>query len=183
MRTLVGYVLYKVHCSRARAYAFPRVGVCKEPAPGFADLRALHSFVPLCPFFGFSRGTPIDRYYLDQFVQGVRSEVVGRVLEIGGTQSSRLQHGFLQAAQYVTVDCDPNTHPDVLADVHQRATFSNGSFDSVIAFNVLEHCERPWDVVSNINVWLARGGRFFCMVPSSQRTHAMPNDYSVGGAV
>ncbi len=33
--------------------------------------------------FGFDRGTPIDRYYIEQFLTRHRADIRGRVLEVG----------------------------------------------------------------------------------------------------
>ena len=40
--------------------------------------------MPISRDFGFDRGTPIDRYYIDRFLERHAAEIVGRVLEIGG---------------------------------------------------------------------------------------------------
>src|ERR671925_185889 len=37
---------------------------------------------PFSSAFGFERGTPIDRYYLDRFLQAERGAIRGAVLEI-----------------------------------------------------------------------------------------------------
>jgi hypothetical protein len=38
---------------------------------------------PISSLFGFDRGQPIDRYYIEAFLQKYSSEICGRVLEIG----------------------------------------------------------------------------------------------------
>jgi glycosyltransferase involved in cell wall biosynthesis/SAM-dependent methyltransferase len=46
----------------------------------FGDLRRLQ---PIDPDFGFNRGTPIDRYYIEGFLNRNCADIQGRVLEIG----------------------------------------------------------------------------------------------------
>lgn len=59
-------------------------GVLRRPArPGdiaFGDLRRV---TPISRYFGYDRGTPLDRYYIDAFLGRFADDVRGRVLEIG----------------------------------------------------------------------------------------------------
>lgn len=132
---------------------------------------------PLCPDYGFSRGLPIDRYYLNHFIRRNRESVTGRTLEIGGKRSNIEVYGLQSVTKYVTVDSDAKSEADVIADVHDPNCFGPSSFDSVIVFNVLEHCRAPWVVVQNIHSWLRPGGRVLCLVPNAQRIHRDPMDY------
>ena len=44
---------------------------------------------PLSTDFGFSRGTPIDRYYIEQFLQAHSADIRGDTLEVGDDSYSR----------------------------------------------------------------------------------------------
>ena len=46
------------------------------------DLGDLRRVTPIDPNWGFERGTPIDRIYVERFVGGHASDIRGRVLEI-----------------------------------------------------------------------------------------------------
>lgn len=46
----------------------------------FGDLRRL---TPISRHFGYDRGYPVDRYYIDNFLQHNSQDIQGRVLEIG----------------------------------------------------------------------------------------------------
>lgn len=52
-------------------------------------LNDLKRAVPVSHMFGFDRGTPIDRYYIDKFLSGNSQLIKGRVLEIGDCHYSR----------------------------------------------------------------------------------------------
>lgn len=148
-----------------------------SPSPrtlSFGDLLRSH---PACPYFGYSRGTPIDRFYLDEFIKAHRAGIRGRTLEIGGTPASRARYGLSEVDEFVTVDGSASVGADVVGDVEDIATFPSCSFDSILAFYVLEHCEHPERVISNVHEWLKPGGTFFCVVPNTQRVHAAPKDY------
>jgi SAM-dependent methyltransferase len=132
---------------------------------------------PFCRDFGFARGTPIDRYYLDKFLHQIRSQVKGNTLEIGGAVSNGVSFGFNQATEYHALDLAPSPFNDLAGDAHDPSLIAADSFDSIVSFNVLEHCTRPWIVVENIHKWLKKGGKAFCMVPNAQRLHELPRDY------
>jgi hypothetical protein len=52
----------------------------------FGDLRRTR---PISTKFGFDRGLPIDRYYIERFLQKYSSDIRGRVLEIGDPYYTR----------------------------------------------------------------------------------------------
>jgi SAM-dependent methyltransferase len=140
----------------------------------FGDLRRTG---PLCPDFGYSRGTPIDRFYLAKFVDEIRNEVVGQTLDIGGRRQNRDHYAFYKTTEYHAMDVTADPDVDFVADAHEGGTHATESFDSILLFNVLEHCEEPWVVLTNVFRWLRPGGKVFCAVPNAQRIHRSPKDY------
>lgn len=52
----------------------------------FGDLRRL---VPVSREFGFDRGLPIDRYYIEKFLAAHADDIRGRVLEVGDDSYTR----------------------------------------------------------------------------------------------
>lgn len=44
---------------------------------------SLHRLEPVSRLFGFDRGQPIDRYYIEHFLQSHVNDIRGRVLEVG----------------------------------------------------------------------------------------------------
>ena len=47
------------------------------------DLSSLEGTEPVSRLFGYDRGTPVDRYYMEKFLGGHSADIRGRVLEIG----------------------------------------------------------------------------------------------------
>jgi SAM-dependent methyltransferase len=139
----------------------------------FGDFRGR---LPFCPQFGSFRGTPIDRYYLDKFILEIREKVTGKTLEVGGKRENHQLYDFRKASPYLTMDLE-GKGLDIVADAHDTNAVAENSLDSIVIFNVLEHCERPWVVVGNIHRWLKDGGQVFCMVPNAQRVHRLPKDF------
>lgn len=148
-----------------------------SPARNTIDWGDLRRTAPFCHVFGLTRGTPIDRYYLGQFIREIRPQVAGTVLEVGGVVSNRELYQFEQATAYQTLDLAEGPGVTLVGNVHDAATIPAASLDAVVLFNVLEHCQNPWIVVENIHRWLRITGKCFCMVPSAQRLHDFPGDY------
>jgi hypothetical protein len=148
-----------------------------SPACHTIDWGDLRRTSPFCQVFGLTRGTPIDRYYLGQFIRDIRPQVTGTVLEVGGVVRNRDLYQFEQATAYQTLDLADGPGVTLVGNVHDPATIRAASLDAVVIFNVLEHCQNPWVVVHNIYQWLRVTGKCFCMVPSAQRLHDFPRDY------
>jgi len=148
-----------------------------SPVKGSLDWGDLKKTVPICQAFGLTRGTPVDRYYLSKFLADVKSQITGNILEIGGTPKDKDFYSINLGNSYRILNMEAGAGVDIIGDVHDISLVEPNSLDSVIIFNVLEHCYAPWIAVENIYKWLKPGGKCFAMVPSSIRLHATPSDY------
>src|SRR5439155_18109175 len=52
------------------------------PPVGSVNLGDLDRVAPISANFGFDRGTPIDRYYIERFLEREAGHIRGRVLEV-----------------------------------------------------------------------------------------------------
>src|SRR3954471_7003562 len=53
------------------------------PAPGHVRFGDLRRTTPISSDFGYGRGGPVDRYYIEGFLARHAADVRGRVLEVG----------------------------------------------------------------------------------------------------
>lgn len=103
-----------------------------------------------------------------------------RVYDVGG--GGRFQKWLAQyeplfaAAEYKTVDYDPATQPDIVADIH-ALPMQDSSADAVICYAVLAHVREPIIAVSEVRRILKPGGVALFYVPS-----IYPNMSEPGGA-
>jgi SAM-dependent methyltransferase len=86
--------------------------LCDVPPVGRVRLGDLRRLVPISRVFGFNRGQPVDRFYIENFLMRHATDIRGRVLEFGdnaytnrfgGDRVSRsdifhVDHGIPQAA-------------------------------------------------------------------------------------
>ncbi len=64
--------------------------------------RLFHRLIPVSDYFGFDRGRPVDRYYVESFLEKHHRDIEGRVLEVQDANYTRQFGG------------DRVTHSDVL---------------------------------------------------------------------
>lgn len=152
-------------------------GETSLPVVGEIDWGDLRRASPFCAEFGFSRGTPIDRYYLNLFVAEICDQLHGDVVEIGGKNHNKNSYGFSRVFRYRGLNLIASPGVELIGDAAQSQCLPPSSLDGLVAFNVLEHTPRPWQIVNNMRLWLREGGVACCMVPNAQRLHKMPEDY------
>jgi hypothetical protein len=101
--------------------------------PRWGNLRRLR---PFSDNFGFDRGTPLDRYYLHQFLHRHRAHITGRVLEIQNTgYTIRFGHDL---AETHTLDVNPAFKPTYLCDLARvDGCVPDGHYDCFLLPNTL----------------------------------------------
>ena len=80
-------------------------------------------------------------------------------------------------ARIVSLDIDPASHPDIVADAHDLHMIETDTADGVLCVCVLEHCARPDIVIEELFRILKPGGRIFLGVPFMFPYHADPHDH------
>jgi SAM-dependent methyltransferase len=104
----------------------------------------------------------------------------GRLLDVGcGRKPYR---GLFKVDSYVGLEIDSTTarargHADYFYD-GTRFPFADGSFDSVICNQVLEHVFNPDDFVTELGRILSKEGQLLLTVPFVWDEHEQPYDYA-----
>lgn len=81
-----------------------------------------------------------------------------------------------KAKKVVNMDIEENHRTHVVGNL-ESIPFGDNYFDGIINIAVLEHCRRPWVVVSEFSRVLRKGGKLICAVPFLQPIHKYPGDY------
>src|SRR5262245_18835891 len=98
----------------------------------------------------------------------------GDVLDVGSKDAP--YRGIVPATSYLTMDLSPGAGADVIGDIHSIPR-SDGSFDTVLATEVLEHCRRPQVAVDEIHRVLRVGGTCVLSTRFLYPVHGSPGDY------
>jgi hypothetical protein len=132
-------------------------------------LETLHRTTPLSAHWGLDRGTPIDRYYIEQFLHDQREDVRGHVLEV---KDRRYTTAFGCGVTHSDVlDIDPaNPNATIVADLAAAQHVGNEQFDCIIVTQTLQFVFDVGSAVRHLHRMLRAGGVLLVTVPSITRT-------------
>jgi SAM-dependent methyltransferase len=133
-----------------------------------AWLGTLRRTRPLSDVWGFDRGTPVDRYYIEQFLQANRSDIRGHVLEIkDSAYTDRYGEGVKRRA---VLDIDPtNPHATIVADLAAADQVAACSYDCMIVTQTLHLIYEVQAAVRHVHRILRPGGVLLATLPAVSR--------------
>lgn len=109
------------------------------PPVGNVDFGDFYTLKPFSQDYGFDRGRPIDRYYIESFLDANRDGIRGCVLEFG---DDRYIREFGDAAQVERADVifplADNPNATIVADLTQANQIPDNVFDCIICTQVLQ---------------------------------------------
>jgi SAM-dependent methyltransferase len=119
---------------------------------------------PLSSEWGYDRGTPIDRYYIERFLERHAADVRGRVLEVkSGDYTRRFDRGVVRSD---VLDIDPrNAQATIVADLTAADGVPADLFDCFILTQTLQFIYDTRAAVANAHRLLAPGGVLLVTLP------------------
>jgi SAM-dependent methyltransferase len=140
--------------------------------PRWGNLRRA---TPFSDRFGFDRGTPIDRHYLDRYFAAHAADITGRVLEIKEpAYTDRFGH---DVSSVDIVDIEPrNPRVTVLADLAEAGSLPAETWDCVVVPQTLQYVDDPATAVANLWQAVRPGGVLLVTVPSLARRDPSASD-------
>jgi SAM-dependent methyltransferase len=91
---------------------------------------------PLSRQYGYDRGTPIDRVYMDRFLRGHGADIRGRVLDIGDDENARRYGAELASVDVLSPEAGA-PGATVIADLETGAGMPRDTFDCVLLLETL----------------------------------------------
>lgn len=134
---------------------------------GLAAMKAgrISSVKPISTNWGYDRGTPIDRFYIEAFLDRHRTDVKGRVLEIQEDDYSRRFGGSAVTGQDV-LDLSPtNAKATIVGDLSDPKTLPEGRFDCILLTQTLHLVFDMAAALANIRRALRPNGVALITVP------------------
>jgi SAM-dependent methyltransferase len=119
----------------------------------------------LCREFGYSRGTPIDRHYIEGFLENHSGDVRGRVLEIGDDTYSRRFGGERITMQEVLHIHAGHPQATIVGDLADPGALPKQTFDCIILTQTLHLIFDMSTAVEQIHAALKPGGVALITVP------------------
>ena len=119
---------------------------------------------PFSRRFGTDRGQPIDRWYIERFMEACSGDVRGRVLEVkDSTYTLRFGGARVSDAQVLDIDAG-NAHATIIADLNtDELPFE--SFDCIILTQVLQLVYDAPAALRTLHDALKPGGTLLLTVP------------------
>lgn len=121
---------------------------------------------PLSRYWGWERGTPIDRYYIDRFLESHLDDIRGHVLEVGDDGYSRRFGGAAIDRQDV-VDIDrKNPAATIVGDLQDPSLLLDSEFDCILLPQTLQFIPDPGRAIENLRRALRPGGVLLLTAPA-----------------
>lgn len=127
------------------------------------DLRRLE---PVSREFGFDRGTPIDRHYIERFLAAHSGDIRGRVLEVGDDSYTR-RFGGARVGVSDVLNVRPGGGTTIVSDLSSGAGIPDDAFDCLVVTQTLHLL---WDVAAGVRTMLRvlkQGGVLLLTVPGT----------------
>lgn len=133
-----------------------------------AWMGSLRSTRPVSSGWGFDRGRPVDRYYIDSFLEAHGKDIHGRVLEI---LNSDYAHRFGMGIEQTDVlDIDPdNRQATIIADLAAADSIHNDSYDCFILTQTLQLIFDVKSAIAHSHRILRPGGVLLVTIPAVSR--------------
>ena len=113
---------------------------------------------PLSPVFGLDRGQPIDRYYIEKFLEKNKPFVFGHVLEIGeNTYTKRFGGEKVKKIDVLHVT-NEDSSATIVADLAEAKNIESNQFDCIILTQTLQCIYEKEKVIKNLFRILKPGG-------------------------
>jgi SAM-dependent methyltransferase len=133
-----------------------------------AWMGTLRRLEPLSEMWGFDRGLPIDRFYIERFLEEHRNDISGRVLEVRDDRYTTLFGRNVTARDILDVDAS-NRSATIIADLTAAGTIPDQTFDCFILTQTLQFIYDNGAAIQHAHRILRPGGVLLCTVPSISR--------------
>lgn len=133
-----------------------------------AWLGTLRRLTPLSRKWGLDRGTPVDRWYIERFLDAHRADIRGRVLEVkDGGYTRRFGH---DVSALDVLDIFPaNPEATIVADLTAADAIPASSYDCFVLTQTLQFIREPRLALQHAHRVLRPGGVLLATVPTVSR--------------
>lgn len=158
---------------KLRVYAAPLVRRARRPRWG--DLKRRQ---PFSQHYGFDRGQPVDRRYIEAFLSAHAARIRGDVLEVLRDEYTRRFGAPGTRVHVVDIDSG-NGEATVIADLCEVGSLPARAYDCVVLTQTLQFLAAPELGLENLWQSLRPGGALLVTVPCAARidTTAPDSDY------
>jgi SAM-dependent methyltransferase len=135
------------------------------PAPGSVQFGTLRRLTPVSRMWGYDRGLPIDRYYIESFLARQSGDVRGRVLEIEDSTYTRRFGGSRVTRSDILHVTEGNPLATIVGDLTDAPQIPSNTFDCIILTQTLQLIYEIRAAIRTLHRILRPGGVILATFP------------------
>ncbi len=139
-------------------------------------LGTIRRTTPASDMWGYDRGTPIDRYYIERFLSQHCRDIRGHALEI--KDSSYIDRFGLNVERRDVLDLDPtNARATIIADITAADSVPSDQFDCFVLTQTLQFIYDTRAALAHAHRILRPGGVLLATLPAVSKLDRRLTDY------
>jgi glycosyltransferase involved in cell wall biosynthesis len=135
------------------------------PPIGWAHLGNLRRLTPFSREFGYDRGLPIDRYYIDKFLSDYQTDIRGHVLEIADNAYTHRFGGKHVTKSDVLHVVPGNPKATIVGDLTRANHIPSDTFDCIILTQTLQFIYEVREALKTLYRITKPGGVVLATIP------------------
>jgi SAM-dependent methyltransferase len=155
-------VIRKHSSARTRRWV---VRITRWPPVGWVNFGSYKRLKPISPYWGTERGTPIDRYYIETFLNTHTSLIYGHVLEIGDNSYTLKYGGSKVVKSEVLHVAEQREVVTIIGDLTNADHVPSNEFDCIILTQTLQLIYDIRPAIKTVYRILKPGGCALITVP------------------
>ncbi len=129
----------------------------------FPLLYGMRGTAPINPAFGSAEGTPVDRYYIEHFLDAERALITGTVLEIGDRSYTQRFGNDVTRSDILSAAADEGV--TYVGDLVSCPEIPSDTYDCIVLTQTLHYLRDMGAGVAELDRILKPGGSVLCTVP------------------
>jgi glycosyltransferase involved in cell wall biosynthesis len=163
--TILNRIVQMIPSGRIRKKISSRLIRSNMPPVGQVRFGHLHRYAPFSTQFGYDRGGPVDRYYIENFLGQEADAIKGRVMEIGDNAYT-LQYGAEKVTKSDILHVDAsNPNATLVGDISHAPHIPDNTFDCIILTQTLHLIYHFREALQTCCRILKPGGALLLTVP------------------
>jgi SAM-dependent methyltransferase len=126
--------------------------------------------------FGFERGKPIDRFYIEAFMLQNMNDIQGRVLEISDDRYTKAFGGAKVKQSDILHAGEDNPKATIISDLSKADNIPSDSFNCIIFTQTLQYIYDLRSTIGNLHRILKPGGVLLATFPGISQISRYDNE-------
>jgi glycosyltransferase involved in cell wall biosynthesis len=142
-----------------------------NPPPGWVRFGDMRRLKPFSERWGRDRGLPIDRYFIESFIDLNSERIKGRVLEFGDDRyTQKFYNPGISASDIINLNKEANPDTTIAADIVNAPQIPSNAYDCIIFTQTLQFIYEYKKSIETLYRILAPGGALLASFPGISPT-------------